>query len=131
MTAPLDATQRDALRAELIKRREDLLGTLALHQEGATRVQHARDLLQADGHDEPQRDADREVDLAFTDHERHELAEIGGALKRLEADDYGVCADCGSDIPLARLKVQPQALRCVGCESSQEGRRGGVPHALM
>lgn len=131
MTAPLDAPQREALRAELIKRREDLLGTLALHQDGDTRVQHARELLLADGHDEPQRDADREVDLAFTDHERHELAEIGAALKRLDADSYGVCTDCGGDIPFARLKVQPQALRCVVCESGQEGRRGGVPHALM
>jgi len=131
MNAPLDTTQRDALRSELLKRREALLGTLALHQDGASRVQHARDLLLQDGDDGPQRDADREVDLAFTDHERHELAEIGAALKRLDDDDYGVCADCGSEIPFARLKVQPQALRCVGCESSQESRRGGVPHALM
>jgi DnaK suppressor protein len=131
MNAPLDTTQRDALRSELLKRREALLGTLALHQGGASRVQHARDLLLQDGDDGPQRDADREVDLAFTDHERHELAEIGAALKRLDDDGYGVCADCGSEIPFARLKVQPQALRCVGCESSQEGRRGGVPHALM
>lgn len=131
MNAPLDATQRETLRAELLKRREALLGTLALHQGEASRVQHAREILLQDGDDGPQRDADREVDLAFTDHERHELAEIGAALQRLDSDDYGVCSDCGADIPLARLQVQPQALRCVACESRQEGRRGGVPHALM
>lgn len=131
MNAPLDSTQRETLRAELLKRREALLGALALHQGDASRVQHAREILLQDGDDGPQRDADREVDLAFTDHERHELAEIGAALQRLDSEDYGVCSDCGVDIPLARLQVQPQALRCVACESRQESRRGGVPHALM
>lgn len=131
MTAPLDRAQREALRAELLRRREALLATLALHQGGASRVQHARDLLLQDGDDSPQRDADREVDLAFTDHERHELAEIGAALQRLDGEDYGSCSDCGNDIPFARLQVQPQALRCVACESSQEARRGGVPHAVL
>lgn len=131
MNPPLDPTDRGTLRSELLKRREALLAALALHQGGETRVQHARELLLQDGDDAPQRDADREVDLAFTDHERHELADIGAALQRLDADEYGVCTDCGADIPLARLKVQPQALRCVACESSQESRRGGVNHVGM
>lgn len=131
MNAPLDKAQRDDLRDQLMKRREVLLATLALHQNGASRAQHARDVLLQDGDDSPQRDADREVDLAFTDHERHELAEIGAALQRLDDGVYGTCTDCGVDIPVARLQVQPQAQRCVDCESRQEGRRGGVPHAVM
>lgn len=131
MNPPLDKTDRDALRSELLLRREALLVTLALHQGGESRVQHARELLLQDGDDAPQRDADREVDLAFTDHERHELADIGAALQRLDNEDYGVCSDCGADIPLARLKVQPQALRCVACESRQESKRGGVTHVGM
>ncbi len=131
MNPPLDKMARDALRSELLLRREALLATLALHQGCESRVQHARELLLQDGDDAPQRDADREVDLAFTDHERHELADIGAALQRLDNEDYGVCTDCGADIPLARLKVQPQALRCVGCESSQEARKGGVTHVGM
>ena len=69
MNAPLDTTQRDALRSELLKRREALLGTLALHQDGASRVQHARDLLLQDGDDATQRDAEREVDFARTDRD--------------------------------------------------------------
>lgn len=91
------------------------------------RVQHAHELLQQGSDDLREHAADREVDLAFTDQERLELAAIGQALQRLEAGaagDYGLCEDCGAAIAFERLQVQPQALRCIGCETLRE-RRGG------
>ena len=76
--------------------------------------------------------ADREVDLAFTDQERLELADIGLALQRLDGDDYGLCVDCGEAIAFERLRVQPQALRCIGCEQARETRAGGAArHATL
>ena len=89
-------------------------------------------MLQQDGDDAPARAADREVDLAFTDQERLELADIGLALQRLDGDDYGLCVDCGEAIAFERLRVQPQALRCIGCEQARETRAGGAArHATL
>ena len=130
-TGHLDAAQRRDLRTALLQRREALLATLALHQAGASRAQHAEDLLAQDGDDAPARDADREVDQAFTDQERRELAQIGSALQRLDGRDFGLCEDCGQAIPWARLQARPQAQRCVDCEAAVEARHGAVSHPAL
>ena len=42
------------------------------------------------------------------------------ALRRLEKNTYGKCADCGCAIPKRRLQFMPSAVRCLGCEESLE-----------
>ena len=39
------------------------------------------------------------------------------ALRRMDEDEYGWCEDCGEDIALARLQLDPAATRCVSCAS--------------
>jgi RNA polymerase-binding transcription factor len=46
---------------------------------------------------------------------QHDLVRIDMALRRLEAGDYGYCAECGEEIPEARLAIDPMAERCVKC----------------
>lgn len=121
MSTHLTAGQRALLKAELETKQKRLDGQLAIHQEGRTRAEHARDMLERDYDDAPQRAMDREVDLALSDIDLRELDEVNQALKKLEVgDDYGLCTDCGAEIPFERLKVEPDALRCVNCESKHE-----------
>ncbi|WP_433585506.1 TraR/DksA family transcriptional regulator [Microbacterium hydrocarbonoxydans] len=44
-----------------------------------------------------------------------ELRQVDEALARLDAGEYGICANCGGPIPRARLEVRPFATRCVAC----------------
>ena len=81
-------------------------------------------MLLQDGDDAPQRETEREMDMALTDLETRELGAVSDALRRLAAGDYGACADCGNDIPFDRLKAEPWALRCVACESQRERAAG-------
>lgn len=37
------------------------------------------------------------------------------ALERLEDGEFGYCAECGDQIPTARLEIDPTAPLCVGC----------------
>lgn len=120
MTSHLSAGQRALLRAELELRRRQLDQQISLHQEGRSRVEHARDVLERDYDDAPQRAMDREVDMALSDIDTQELGLIGRALRRIDEEDYGSCSDCGADIPFDRLKIEPYALRCVACESRRE-----------
>lgn len=46
--------------------------------------------------------------------------QIDHAMERLESGGYGVCEDCGATIPGERLKVFPEATRCVVCQRRQE-----------
>lgn len=55
--------------------------------------------------------------MAHETYRRRQLerARIGAALKRLEEDEYGWCAECGSEIPDKRLEIDPTAHLCVDC----------------
>jgi len=120
MTSHLTTGQRALLQAELELRQSRLSQQLATHQEGRTRAEHARDVLERDYDDAPQRAMDREVDMALSDIEVQELGLIGRALKRLDGDDFGLCTVCGAEIPFDRLKVEPHAERCVACATKFE-----------
>ena len=44
-----------------------------------------------------------------------EISRIDNALKRLDEDAYGACAECGEDIGEKRLQANPAATHCVNC----------------
>ncbi|MEM7506877.1 MAG: TraR/DksA family transcriptional regulator [Pseudomonadota bacterium] len=44
-----------------------------------------------------------------------ELRRIDRALLRIDDGTYGVCANCGEDIPVDRLRIVPEAQTCVRC----------------
>jgi RNA polymerase-binding protein DksA len=58
-----------------------------------------------------------------------ELREIVVALARIDQGGYGVCVDCGVDIPLARLQAQPMAARCIDCQERFEKTHRTTPRA--
>jgi len=123
MTIHLTAGQRALLKAELELRQQQLSRQLEVHREGRSRIEHARDVLSQDFDYAPQRAMDREVDMALSEFDTQDLAAVGRALARVHDEDYGLCVDCGGEIPFDRLKVEPQALRCVVCESKREQGR--------
>lgn len=120
MTQPLTAALLQELQAALQTRRAQLDGQRLDHLDGETRAEHARGVLLQDGDDAPQRDAEREIDLARTDRDAVALAQIDAALQRLAQGHFGLCIDCGEPIASARLRLSPEAARCVACESRHE-----------
>lgn len=47
-----------------------------------------------------------------------EDVKLGGllqALRRIESGTFGLCAECGAPIPVARLEVFPETATCVEC----------------
>jgi DnaK suppressor protein len=48
------------------------------------------------------------------------LTQIEDALKRIEDSSYGLCQDCGEQIPEKRLLINPHFLTCVGCAEERE-----------
>lgn len=49
---------------------------------------------------------------------QQQLVRIEGALRRIEAGDYGECFACGDDIDPARLEFDPTTTRCVSCKDA-------------
>ncbi len=48
------------------------------------------------------------------------LNKIDEALRKLDEGSYGICEDCGAEIPEERLKVIPFAIYCVDCMEARE-----------
>lgn len=46
---------------------------------------------------------------------RLQLQKIDGALRRIDAADYGYCFKCGDEIGEARLRIDPTSTRCMAC----------------
>lgn len=54
---------------------------------------------------------------------RRHLDEVGAidqALAHVRDPQFGICADCGVEIPYARLQAFPTATRCTACQSQRE-----------
>jgi DnaK suppressor protein len=116
----LTADQHALLEAELQQRRAQLDRRLAEHHGGLSRAEHAHELLEQNGDDVPQREGERELDMALSDLETQELGAVSRALVRLREGEYGICSDCEAGIPYDRLRAEPWALRCVVCEGRRE-----------
>lgn len=120
MSSHLTAGQQAWLRAELEQRRQHLERRLNEHRGGRSRIEYAREVRTQDDDDAPQREGEREVDLAISDFETQEFTAVGEALRRIEEGSYGLCVDCGVAIPFDRLRAEPWARRCVACATAHE-----------
>lgn len=73
-----------------------------------------------DQKDEAQQQQFEDIDGAQEQRDIDELADVELALRRLDDGSYGNCVDCGESVPLERLRVQPAAQRCTGCQLAHE-----------
>ena len=69
MSNHLTAGQKALLEAELVQRQHQLDKRLAEHTQGLSRAEHTREVLLQDSDDAPQREPERELDMALTDLE--------------------------------------------------------------
>ena len=53
-----------------------------------------------------------------------EYNRVAKALGMIEDGTYGICADCGNPISEKRLKMYPDATRCIACQEAFEEGKG-------
>jgi len=80
--------------------------------------------------DYPQDPADAGSNLAESDRAEAMLAAarvrralVTDAFRRLDNGTYGLCVDCGHEVPAGRLEAKPEAARCLACQSRQDRLR--------
>ncbi|MHB8406115.1 MAG: TraR/DksA family transcriptional regulator [Gammaproteobacteria bacterium] len=61
-----------------------------------------------------------DVRLAEIDRDIAEINDIEAAQARMRSGHYGMCTDCGMQIPYARLQAYPTAKRCEPCQRKHE-----------
>ena len=45
------------------------------------------------------------------------LKNLQSVLSKVGSKDFGLCLKCKQEIPLARILIRPESLRCVNCAS--------------
>ena len=105
------------LRKMLQDRRRET-GDHVLDRIHDVRVDGPNPVLEAGGRSET--DIHDDVELALIQMRAELLARIDEALVRLDADEYGLCADCDQEISERRLRALPFAVRCTACEERRE-----------
>jgi DnaK suppressor protein len=56
----------------------------------------------------------------LVEFESRELARVERALNQIQTGEYGKCEQCQRSIPVARLKIIPDATTCVKCQEKSE-----------
>ena len=124
--------QLQALRQQLDAREAEL------QDEVREADAEGRETPEAPGPHEPGDAADAgdqrfQTGMAHVEKQRdqEELVAIDAARGRMDDGTYGICIDCGGEIPFKRLQAQPTALRCVACQSAYEKTHPAAPRLAM
>lgn len=112
----LSDTEKNHLKATLVSRQNELIPQIQNHYglENAQR-QTTGELSNYDNHpgDLGTETYERAKDLALNEHLEKELEHINRALHAIEEGSYGICVECGEDIPYERLEAVPTTDRCI------------------
>ena len=106
------------IRANLDKRRQ---GLLAKSSETHA-MPSSEDASHGDSLDIASSSRDREITFMLKSRELNELRAIEDAIRRIDNDDYGVCALCEDPIEIKRLEAIPWARYCLACQEEMENR---------
>jgi RNA polymerase-binding protein DksA len=118
---PLTDSERSELESLINRRRNELTGEIAANVERTRSDSFDAVAGEApDAGDEALASLVADTENAEARRDLRELRALEAALKRLNEGTYGVCEECGDDIPLERLRVNPGATRCVRCQSVYE-----------
>jgi DnaK suppressor protein len=104
------------LKSNLLQKRTEVRAEIKRR----TGDQRTRPTLRLEEQDTTQ----EEVDLKLIMMKSEALQKLDEALDRLDSGTYGDCEDCGQEISEKRLKAEPFAVRCLGCEKAREEADG-------
>lgn len=121
MSVPFAPSTLDELARRLERRRasaEHLAAASRRDAQYALEDLDVSDLLDSDAPDAGTNDVDRSRALALAALAAANAAAVDRAVARISTGTYGTCEDCGTRIPLARLRALPETTVCVDCKCS-------------
>lgn len=108
--------QIENCKTTLIRRQNELIRHIQDHYGRTLEMakESVGDLSNYDNHpaDQGTELFERGKDTALNEHTEKELEDINKALHAIEEGTYGICVECGEDIPYNRLNAMPTTDRC-------------------
>lgn len=123
--SPIREADLKRFRAMLEKRRKILTGEFKQLREqtiGKNPANEAGDVSRLPFHiaDMGSDVFEHDLNLSIVENTAQELERIQEALDKLDKGTFGRCENCGTWIPLQRLKAIPYARLCIPCQEKEE-----------
>lgn len=73
-----------------------------------------------DSADMSSQDMDQGIDYSLLEMKYAQYKDIADALRKFQNGTYGLCEECGQEIDVKRLEVNPFARYCIACKTRRE-----------
>lgn len=109
------------LKAILLKKRNEVVEGIEarigrkLTVESGQKVDSAMDSADMSSHD-----VDEGMDYSLLEMKYEQYKDIADAFRKLENVSFGLCEECGEEISIKRLEVNPLARFCIACKTRKE-----------
>ena len=113
----MDKKRLEYYKKKLTTRREELMKTIARTEEEG---RLADDDQTVDLADKAANSYTKEFLFGMTNTDRTILSMIDAALKRIQSNEFGLCANCQEEMQQKRLEAVPWAKHCINCQEKAE-----------
>ena len=113
--------RHELLKKILLKKRNEVVQGLEtqmgrrLTREAGQKIDSAMDSA-----DLSSQDMDQGIDYSLLEMKYEQYKDIADAFRKLQNDSFGLCEECGEEIDIKRLEVNPLARYCIACKTKRE-----------
>ncbi len=113
--------RHELLKGILLKKRNEVVAGLEaqmgrkLTRETGQKVDSAMDSA-----DLSSQDTDQGIDYSLLEMKYEQYKDIADAFRKLQNKTFGLCEECGEEIDIKRLQVNPLARYCISCKTKKE-----------
>ncbi len=113
--------RNELLKRILLKKRNEVVAGLEtqmgrkLSRETGQRIDAAMDSA-----DLSSQDMDQGIDYSLLEMRYEQYKDIADAFRKLQNNTFGLCEECGEEIDIKRMQVNPLARYCISCKTKKE-----------
>jgi DnaK suppressor protein len=113
--------RHELLKKLLLKKRNEVVAGLETQMGRRLTVETGQKIDSAmDSADQSALDVDQGIDYSLLEMKYEQYKDIADAFRKLQNNTYGLCEECGQEIDIKRLQVNPLARFCIACKTKKE-----------
>jgi len=119
--SPAMQKRNELLKKLLLKKRNEVVEGLET-QMGRKLIRETGQKIDSamDSADQSALDVDQGIDYSLLEMKYEQYKDIADAFRKLQNNTYGLCEECGEEIDIKRLQVNPLARYCISCKTKKE-----------
>jgi DnaK suppressor protein len=119
--SPAVQKRHEMLKKLLLKKRNEVVQGLEAQMGRKLLAETGQKIDSAmDSADQSALDVDQGIDYSLLEMKYEQYKDIADAFRKLQNNTFGLCEECGQEIDIKRLQVNPLARFCISCKQKKE-----------